>query len=342
MTTTTTEQSYERRPQRVRYEFLLEAQTPVAHHQETIGNESIFMRKKVRRHGGWEYVPYITGGAMRNRMRRAATLALLDAAGMRADAFSLDGIRLLFNGGALRGGDGGAYRVDVYRELCELVPPLGLFGGCAGGQINSSRLITEDATLVCRETGDRHVEPWMVEAAIERWGALETHSAHVESTQRVRGDATKDPVLQRLLTADATVEMNRRLLARQKASDDDDAVEKEKEKGGMMPRTMEVVAQGSLFAWTCEADVATPLERDTFDVAALAFLADARVGGKVNSDGCGRLRVVAANEVRIGDPLRELEKMDTKALAPRVGQLFRAHVNERKERIKSFVEQVVA
>jgi hypothetical protein len=37
-----------------------------------------------------------------------------------------------------------------------------------------------------------------------------------------------------------------------------------------------------------------------------------------------------------------MESFDTHALAPRVGQLFRAHVEQRKDRIHAFFRDVIA
>lgn len=58
------------------FEFVLEARTPIAHHSETLGNEQIAMRRKVRQRGGaWADVPIITGDTMRHGMREAADRA---------------------------------------------------------------------------------------------------------------------------------------------------------------------------------------------------------------------------------------------------------------------------
>jgi hypothetical protein len=66
-------------------EFVLRAETPIAHHSGTEGNVSILMRQKVRRPGGgWSNVPYITGDTLRHQLRELGSLALLEAAGIEA------------------------------------------------------------------------------------------------------------------------------------------------------------------------------------------------------------------------------------------------------------------
>jgi hypothetical protein len=76
-----TGQSYEK----VRWEFILEAQEPIAHHSESMGNTAIAMRQKTRlADGSFVSVPIITGDTIRHQLREAASYALLDAAGMKA------------------------------------------------------------------------------------------------------------------------------------------------------------------------------------------------------------------------------------------------------------------
>ncbi len=64
---------------RVRYEFVLEAALPIAHHEGTFGNEAVIMRRKIRQKDGWAKVPIVTGDTMRHGMREAAAYVLLDA-----------------------------------------------------------------------------------------------------------------------------------------------------------------------------------------------------------------------------------------------------------------------
>lgn len=320
---------------RKRYEFVLEAETAIAHHAETIGNRALAMRRRFRVADGFEDVPIITADTMRHKMREAASLALLDAADLRG-GLTESALRLLFNGGGMGGGESGAVSLGAYRELCELVPPLALFGGCAANRIVPGRLTVEDAVLICEES-QRYVPPWMLGCA----GRLETQSAHVERVQRVRMDATLQPHMRTLLTDGAKVEATRRLEASEHATTSGDIVEKEREKSSMLPRTFETVCAGSLFSWACEAIVQSDLELDTFNVAVIAFIARAQVGGK-GGTAHGKMRVVKANDVAIASPARAVEELDTTALAPAVGKLFRAHVEERAARIKDFFAKVAA
>ena len=324
--------------QRKRYEFVLEARQPIAHHEEVIGNDAILMRRKVRVADGWERVACITADTMRHGMREAAAYALLDAAGMLEKAsLSEAALRLLFAGGMVTGrGDAGVIKLDRYRELCELVPSMALFGGCSDNRVIPGRLFVDDAVLICEETA-RFVSPWMLVHA----GQLDTHRAHVEEQQRVRMDPILSPHNRRLLTDGEQVRVAGLLAGAERAHEADDAPEREKTKSTMMPRRFERVAQGSLFAWGCEAQVFDDLDLDTYNVAVAAFLSRPIVGGK-RGTGHGLLGVVAANEVKVVRPSESMTPLDTTALAPAVGKLFRAHVQERASRIRDFLAEVNA
>lgn len=319
---------------RIRYELVLQADSPIAHHSSTLGNHSFLMTRKVKTKRGFEEIPIVTADAMRNRLRYASSLALLDAAGMTEGSLSEAALRLLFNGGTVDGGSGGAVKLDAYRELVELVPALGLFGGCASNRIVPGRLFVEDAMLICSET-ERYLSPWMTTAAKEQ-GPLDTYSAHVEQAQRVRMDTTLNPAMRKLLTTDEQVSVAKRLTASESASTSNDAVEKTNTKSAMLPRTFECIAMGSLLGWAVEAVVQNELDEDVFNVAVLAFLARAVVGGK-SGTGHGKLRVVAANNVLMRTPAREHEAMDTAALGMKVGSLFKTHVEARRDRIREFL-----
>jgi hypothetical protein len=323
---------------RKRYEFVLEAVQPIAHHSETIGNEQVIMRRKVRQPGGWANVPIVTADTMRHGMREAAAYALLDAAGLlESPSLGEAALRLLFAGGMVTGrGDAAVCKLDQFREMCELVPSMALFGGCSDNRVIPGRLNVEDATLICEETS-RWCSPWQLQIA----GELDTCRAHVEEVQRVRMDPLLCPQKRLLMSADAQVEANRRLEGGERAHEGDDAIERETTKSTMMPRRFERIAQGSLFSWACEAVCYSELDVDTFNVSVAAFLHRATVGGK-RAVGHGRLQVVAANDVRLARPSEGLTPLDTKALAPGVGQLFKAHVAERRERIAAFLAGVNA
>jgi hypothetical protein len=337
----TTETPRRQQMQRIRYEFVLEAALPVAHHEGTFGNEAVIMRRKVRQRDGWAKVPIVTGDTMRHGIREAAAYALLDAAGMlESPSLSEAALRLLFAGGMVTGGTGGSISLDAYRELCELVPTMALMGGCAQNRVVPGRLVVEDATLLCEETRD-YVPAWAVAYAEERYGSLDGARAHVESEQRVRMDPTLVPQKRLLLTDGDQAKVTQRLLSSETASAADDDLAKLETKSSMLPRRFERVAQGSLFFWACEATCYTDLDVDTLNVACSAFLANARVGGK-RGTGHGLLRALVGNAAQLARPSESFAAIDPTALAPGMGATFRAHIAERSPRIRDFLATVAA
>ena len=322
-----------------RYEFLLEATTPIAHHAEVFGNSAVVMRRKVRMQTGeWAHVPVVTGDTMRHGLREAAAYAFLDAAGM-LDKGSLSeaALRLLFAGGMVTGrGDASVVKLDAYREMVELMPSLGLLGGCASNRVIPGRLIVDDATLICEETRGR-VPGWMIEPA----GAVDTCRAHVELVQRVRMDPTLDPAKRNLLAYGAGVDAHDRLLASESAHAADDAMERKDSKSSMMPRTFERVVAGSMFMWSVEATTYSDLDVDTFNAMVASFLRNARVGGK-RGTGHGLLRAVEARGVHVARPQDRTDTIRGAELAPKIGELFRAHVSARKDRIAKMLAEVDA
>lgn len=324
--------------ERRRYEFVLEAEQPIAHHEETFGNLAVSQRRRMRFNGGWAHVPVVTADTMRHGMREAAAYALLDAAGLLDETKLTEGaLRLLFSGGMVTGkGEASNVKLDQYRELCELVPSMALFGGCADNRVIPGRLHVDDATLICEEA-TRYIPEWATKEA----GELDSGRAHVEEVQRVRMDPTLQPSKTRLLLEDAQVAVNKRLESSEKASADGDHAGKDREKSSMMPRSFERVAQGSLFSWAVEATTYTDLDVDTFHVALGAFLADAKVGGK-RGTGHGKLRCVSARSIELRRTARPEEVLDTTALGGRAGDLFRAHVAERAERLAEYLTRVNA
>lgn len=319
-----------------RFDLVLHANQPIAHHSEVLGNAALLMRRTVRlADGTFADVPYVTGDAMRHGLREAAAWAYLDAAGLTGATLSEAALRLLFAGGMVTGSAGGSVKLGDYRELCDLFPPLGLLGGCAQNRVVPGRLITDEATLICAETLPllpEHVREWLGSQAIQ------TQRAHVEEVQRVRMDPMLDPTKRRLLVGTERHQVEQRMDAREQSTD---AVAAADTKSTMLPRTYERLVQGSLFWWRVTATCWDDLEVDTLMVILASFLYEARVGGK-RGTGNGLLAPLMAWGADLRRPSERAEAMDVHAIGPRVGARFRSHVGERRDRIAAFLASVAA
>lgn len=339
-------------------QIIFEAEQPIAHHAGTDGNKAHLMTRKIRRReGGFDDIPEITGGSMRNRLRYASSMALLRAAGMLDECLTEGAIHLLFAGGRLTGrGDASVINLDRFRELCALCPPIALLGGCSDSRVVPGKTWVEPATLICRETL-RHLPPWALRwcagdeptddattdtnesAAAERFDYA---AEHIEDVMRVHMDPMLNPGLRTLLLPEAQIAANTKLQLAEAAHTADDAVGKSKEKSAMMPFEFERIAQGSLFFWRATVTCHNPLEEDTFNMILAELLAAGpRVGGKQGT-GHGLMRAVVGRGVEFSRTAERTEDLSAMVAASRPGDIFRAHVAERKEQIQRFFREVVA
>jgi len=328
---------------KTRYSFLLEAEQPIAHHSEVFGNTAVLMDRKVRqKDGSFARVPILTGDTLRHGLREASAWALLDAAGMVANPSLTEGaLRLLFAGGMVTGrGDAGTIKLDQYRRLAELVPPLRLFGGCCDNRVIPGNLEVSDATLICAES-ERYWPDWVREWVKTDGLAVSTARSHVELVQRVRMDPTLQPNKQRLLSGEAQKALTGKVKAQEAAHESGDAVEREESKSSMMPRTFECLVKGSLFTWDVWVTTFNDLEQDTFLTALGAFFANPVVGGK-RATGHGRIRVVACQQLSVLGPKDTAKVVDLAAPDQRAGRIFLAHVKERAKEIQAFFADVNA
>lgn len=322
-----------------RIEFILRAEQPIAHHEESFGNSAVCMRRKIRQDDGtFQRVPIITGDTMRHGMREASTLAMLDAAGMLDEPrLSTPALRLLFSGGMVTGASGGSVKLGDYREMIDLVPPLALLGGCAQNRVIPGRLYVDDATLICAET--LHMMPtWVGEYLEESKTQCASHRAHMEEVQRVRMDPTLVPARRALLAAGDADAVERRLAASEQAGEDDDAIAKDAAKSSMLPRRFERIAQGSIFYWSVTCTTQDALQEDTLWTMVGAFLSLAHVGGKKGT-GHGKIKAIHAREATL---LRASESTAFDLATMRKGEIFRAHMAERKDALRTFLDGVAA
>ena len=329
----------------IRYEFILEAIEPIAHHSETIGNEAIVMRESVRQPDGtFIDVPIITGDTMRHGLRETGAYAYLDAAGKLDNPQLTEGaLRLLFNGGMMTGkGSARAIDLDTYRRMSVLLPLLPLLGGCSDNRIVPGNVEVSRAIVICDETLSKLSlqAPWLADALTALGEMVGPAATHIDEEQRVRMDPTLVPSKRLLMNDDAQVHTHKRLASSEKAHTENDAIDAQASKSSMMPRRFEVVKTGTLFHWSVTARVYSPLERDTFNLMVGLFLANCRVGGK-RGTGHGSLRVRYGTNVLIKPFATE-----TTAIASlsdgTIGKIFHEHVKAHAAEIQDLLKTVVA
>ncbi|GAC1577387.1 MAG: hypothetical protein NVS3B20_08770 [Polyangiales bacterium] len=244
-------------------------------------------------------------------------------------------LRLLFAGGMITGkGDSGSVKLDQYRDMVDLMPSLGLLGGCAQNRSIPGRMQVDDALLICEET--RHLWPeWVTEWMAAK--TVDTCRAHIEEVQRVRMDPSLLPEKRALLT-DGGAQVEKRLTASQDASDKGDAIAKQDAKSTMLPRRFETIAAGSLFTWGITCVCLSDLDVGALNTMVGGFLSRAVVGGK-RATGHGHMRAIEAR----GVPLASAKDAATGVLDDAFGvQMFRAHTAERADKIRAWLSAVDA
>lgn len=325
-------------PELKKFEFLVRADTSLAHHEETYGNTAAAMRTKVRQpDGSFVRVPQITGDTLRHGLREATSRLMLSLIEYQK-GLSQEALQLLFAGGMVRGSAGATVDLGEYERMCELMPHIRMLGGCANNRMIPGRIQVDPGLLVCRETA--HLMP---EWVTEELGETEIQSArtHLERVQRVRMDPTLDPAKREMLTAGEQTMVQGRLLDSAKASQEEDSAGKTDAKSSMMPRRFEVVAQGSLFFTRVTARCSSPLDDDTLLTMLGAFYCDAQVGGK-RGTGHGRISIYAARNVQVAIPEERVSTFSLVGPDSRAGKLYVQHVKDRADDIRRFLAEVDA
>ena len=323
------------------WQMILRASDPIAHSQGTIGNKSLIMTKKISMPDGTiEEVPYVTGDCLRHGLRETAAYATLHAADMLDDPqIDRGALRFLFNGGMITGkGDGSTFKIDKYRELVALFPPLALFGGCTDARALPGQLDVWEGNLVCQET--LHLlPPWISEWAAANLKEIQPAWELIEEVQRVRMDPELLPEKVKLLTEADQIIVHSKAAAMEVARSNDDVIAIKENKSGMLPRTHERFLQGSLFWWGVVGRTYTDLELDAFSYIMACYLANMKVGAMARS-GHGRMSVVEGRRIHQEPQGSNFDALNTELTAG-IGTLYRAHVKERAGELRQWLTSTV-
>jgi hypothetical protein len=330
--------------EQIRYEVIFQADEPIAHAKGTLGNHSIFMRRKYRMaDGSFEDVPVITADTLRHGLFEAGQLAHMDMIGaLKEPALTADAVRLLFNGGFSTPRGSGSTRFEEYRKLCDALPLVKMRGGAFNGQMEEGLVSVGDGMLVCEELmhligHSAFASEWLAQSGTK----ILSYRDHIDVEQRVRMDAMLRESSRQLLSPEDRDHADRWLAARDDAHVNDDAKARDATKSKMLPRTAEVLSPGSLVYWSVTATYYTDLDRDAMHVALATFLARARIGGK-RGTGHGLLTPVAGTMTTLLGPAERGQSLDLATFRSTVGEVFRAHVKDRAEATKKVLSEVRA
>jgi CRISPR type IV-associated protein Csf2 len=327
-----------RHVERHRYEVILVAESAIAHHSGSNGNEAIFNREASRIGDEIIDLPVISAASMRNRFFAAGMNLMLDASGLLdGAAFSVPVLQTLFSDCGLDGSSSASkLRVEQYRELVDKLPLLSLKGGSMGRSLLPGSVQVEPARLICDEESAT-LPDWVNEWLASENRAVDVAGQYLSVAQKTRRDPSRDPRNHRLLSDAALAEVEG---AQDKAGSDDDRERREAKSSSMIMRH-ETVVRGALFFWRIEAQTQTEAQKDAFLAALWAFLNDARVGGKAN-DGHGRLRALVVNRIPVLRPREAVERIDARQVGADAAERFRERSAQSAAEIAAFLTGAVS
>lgn len=321
-------------------QILLQAESPIAHHEGNDGNHANQMTQRMRlADGTFGRIPIITADSMRNLLRRLSAWYMLQQVG--AKDLTESALRLLFSGGMLTGkGDSSQVKIDAFRELERLCPSLTLFGGCVNGSMIPGRMEVETAILVCEET-ERYVPKPLLDYARSQ-GPLVSYRLQTEEVQRVRMDPVHNPILQHLLSEGERRRLAGKVEAREEAHETGDAIAAREVKSSMLPRTYDTICTGALFSWQITGRFHSDLDEDAYySTLALLLTAEARVGGKKGT-GCGRIKPVMVNNRLVPRPEQLADVLNLDEKGRNSAQRYQDHLRSKAAEINAFLAKVDA
>ena len=136
-----------------KYEGFIIAET-MLHHGGNIktGSQSMLRRIKFYANGKFVEIPYISGNAVRGRLRRLVMFDLLQLLNYEMKNLHLH--HILFSGGTLStvsAKDSGTIDFELRRKIQEYLPVISLFGTAMGNQIMAGKLIVGNMVPLCKE-----------------------------------------------------------------------------------------------------------------------------------------------------------------------------------------------
>ena len=150
------------------------------------GGQSFGINSKLRREkfvqpdGSVEEVPVISGNGVRGLLRDLGMAHMCHALGYgevgkdgRPDGLSLPAFYFMFSGGSLTKVSGRGLDIDRARELRELIPLVGVFGGAMGNQIMPGKLKVDKMIPICKETAHLLPETTVPESPESIWEYLQ-------------------------------------------------------------------------------------------------------------------------------------------------------------------------
>jgi len=302
---------------------------------QSFGINSTLRREKfVQPDGSVEEVPVISGNGIRGLLRDLGMAHMCRALGYgetgkdgRPNGLSLPAFYFLFSGGSLTKVSGRGLDIDRARELRELIPLVGIFGGAMGNQIMPGKLKVDKMVPICKETA--HLLP---EAAVPE--SPESIWEYLQEEMYTRKDDEKDENKRMLI--DSGVRTLLEAEAREKRSKlMKPAIQENTGQNQQMMYYVETLAAGTKFYWSVVLDDVTDVEFDAFATCLVAFSQQPYIGAKSNV-GLGKVAVSFDNWHTIDSRVTA----NSTAVDMPLGDKYKAHLEQRGNEIRDLLAEI--
>lgn len=316
----------------VEFQGVMTALSSVHHGGESFGINSKLRREKfVQPDGSVEEVPVVSGNSIRGNLRDLGMWHMCRALGYGEEdgdgvplGLSLPAFYFLFSGGSLTKVAGRGLDIDRARELRELIPLVGVFGGAMGNQIMPGKLKVDKAIPICAETA--HLLPG-------RYVEFEPESIweYLQEEMYTRKDDEKDEHKRVLIDTEI-----RKLLEAEAAEKRGQLfqppVQEDTGENQQMMYYVETLAAGTRFYWSVVLDDVTDVEFDAFVTCLVEFSRAPYLGGK-SATGLGKVAVTFDNWHTIDS------RLGTNGVAADlpVGERYHQHLKERAADIRELL-----
>lgn len=261
------------------------------------GGDSFGINSKLRREkfvqpdGSVEEVPVISGNGVRGLLRDVGMWHMCRALGYgdgdeRPDGLSLPAFYFLFSGGSLTKVSGRGLDIDRARELRELIPLVGVFGGAMGNQIMPGKLKVDKMIPICRETAHLLPDSVVPERPESIW-------EYLQEEMYTRKDDEKDENKRMLIDSQVRYLLEAEASEKRQKSDQP-AIQDDTGQKQQMRYYVETMAAGTQLYWSVVLTDVTDIEFDAFVTCLVEFSRQPYIGAKSNV-GLGKIAINLSN-----------------------------------------------
>jgi CRISPR type IV-associated protein Csf2 len=314
------------------FEGVMTALSSISHN----GGQSFGINSKLRREkfvqpdGSVEEIPVISGNGLRGLLRDRGMLHMCRALGYGvSDAdgsvtgLSLGAFYFLFSGGSLSSGGGKAIDIDQAREIRNLIPLVGVFGGALGNMILPGKIKVGKAIPICAETSHLLPESFRRENVPSIWDYL-------QEEMYTRKDDEKNEHLRAVISprVRGLLDGARAEKAQRPANEPQDDTGQHQQ----MMYYVETFAAGTPFYWKVCLDDATDLEFEALLTTLVEWSRLPYIGGK-SGTGMGEVAVKFDRWLEV-DSRATVEGREVAAPA---GSIYARHLADHGADIRTFL-----